>query len=367
MKILVTGGCGFVGAELCRQLVQRLASVHVTALDNHRRRGSEINRLSLERLGVSVVHGDIRLPSDIEPLGPFDWVVDAAAEPSVLAGTAIGSRAATRRQLIEHNLLGTTNLLEAAARWNAGVVVLSTSRVYSIQALAALPLEVRWLQSESLAAAGKFELDDESGLPQGVSIQGVSEKFATSAPISLYGATKLASETMAMEYSHALGTPLVVDRCGVMAGAGQFGKADQGIFSWWIHSWAARRPLKYIGFGGKGYQVRDCLHPADLGALVVQQIKAAVGGRPEVLNVSGGAASATSLSELSAWCSERLGPHSVESADETRPYDIPWVVLDSRQACGKHEWEPQRSREMIFEEITNHADQHPDWLDCCCG
>jgi CDP-paratose 2-epimerase len=367
MKVLVTGGCGFVGAELCRQLIERLESVSVTSLDNNRRKGSETNRASLERLGVRVVHGDIRLPSDIDTLGSFDWVIDAAAEPSVLAGTAANGTAATRRQLVEHNLLGTANLLEAAARWAAGVVMLSTSRVYSIAALAALPLTARPACAGGLEGASAFGLDETAGLPRGASSHGVDETFSTASPISLYGATKLTGETLALEYSHALGTPLVIDRCGVMAGAGQFGRADQGIFSWWIHSWAARRPLRYIGFGGQGLQVRDCLHPADLGDLLVRQMRAAVGGQPEVLNVSGGAASATSLSELSAWCRGRLGPHSVAAAEETRPYDIPWVVLDHRQVSGRHGWLPQRSRETIFEEIANHAEQHPDWLARCGG
>jgi CDP-paratose 2-epimerase len=367
MRVLVTGGCGFVGAELCRQLVNRLAEVSVTSLDNNRRQGSETNRASLERLGVRVVHGDIRLPSDIEATGSFDWVIDAAAEPSVLAGTAATGRGTTRRQLVEHNLLGTANLLEAAARWEAGVVLLSTSRAYSIPALVALPLTERRSREGGLVEASAFGLKEGAELSCGASKHGIDETFSTASPISLYGATKLAGETLALEFSHAIGTPLVINRCGVMAGAGQFGRADQGIFSWWIHSWAARRPLRYIGFGGKGWQVRDCLHPADLADLVVRQMKATTGGLPEMVNVSGGATSATSLAELSAWCSERLGPHSVGGSEETRPYDIPWIVLDHRQASARHGWVPQRSRETIFEEIAIHAEQHPDWLDRCGG
>jgi CDP-paratose 2-epimerase len=255
-------------------------------------------------LGVSVIHGDMRMQSDIDALGPFDWVIDAAAEPSVLAGTAAGAAAGsatTPRQLIEHNLLGTVNLLEAAARWQAGVVILSTSRVYSIPAVASLPLV------EATTGRGPaFVVDSSQTLPPGVGPGGITESFSTAAPVSLYGATKLASEVLALEYAHRHGTPCLIDRCGVMAGAGQFGRADQGIFSWWIRQWSAGKPLAYIGFGGRGLQVRDCLHPDDLVALLAAQLESPPSA-PEIFNVSGGAASATSLAQLSQWCHEHLG------------------------------------------------------------
>jgi CDP-paratose 2-epimerase len=360
MKYLVTGGCGFVGAALCRRLRDESPKNEVSAFDNHRRRGSETNRAGLESIGVRVIHGDVRLPSDIAALGPFDWVIDAAAEPSVLAGTGTTARGATRRQLIEHNLVGTINLLEAAAGWNAGVVVLSTSRVYSIPAMAGLPLI-----EDNASNAPAYRIDASKPLPLAASSQGLAESFDTSAPVSLYGATKLASEMLAQEYAFAAGTPLIIDRCGVMAGAGQFGRADQGIFSWWIHSWAAKRPLSYIGFGGRGLQVRDCLHPADLGELLVQQIAAARGGVPELVNVSGGISSATSLAQLSHWCTERFGPHAVGSAAETRPYDVPWVVLDHSLASQKYGWKPSHGPAAIFEEIAKHAIQNPLWLETC--
>jgi len=70
-------------------------------------------------------------------------------------------------------------------------------------------------------------------------------------PLSLYGSTKLASETLALEYGAAYGFPVWINRCGVLAGAGQFGTAKQGIFLFWLHAWHSRRPLRYIGFGGK--------------------------------------------------------------------------------------------------------------------
>jgi CDP-paratose 2-epimerase len=92
---------------------------------------------------------------------------------------------------------------------------------------------------------------------------------------------------------------------------------------------------------------------------------AARGGVPELVNVSGGSASATSLAQLSAWCAGRFGPHPVGSAAETRPYDVPWVVLDHGLTSEKHGWKPARGPEAIFEEIAAHAARHPHWLETC--
>ena len=154
-----------------------------------------------------------------------------------------------------------------------------------------------------------------------------------------------------------------IDRCGVLAGAGQFGRADQGIFSYWIHSWAQKRPLRYIGFGGTGLQVRDCLHPADLVPLLEKQMGRPSEARPRVVNVSGGRRSAMSLRQLSRWCGERLGERPVEAVAGERPFDVPWMVLDSSLVQREWGWAPSRSTGEILEEILEHARQHPEWLD----
>ena len=154
-----------------------------------------------------------------------------------------------------------------------------------------------------------------------------------------------------------------MNRCGVLAGAGQFGRPDQGIFTYWINSWLRRRPLGYIGFGGHGYQVRDCLHPADLVPLLERQIASANKGQPRLVNVGGGRASAISLYQLSEWCRQRIGDHSLSALSETRPFDIPWIVLDASLAADAWGWKPSRPTVDILEEIARHAEKHPEWLD----
>lgn len=349
MRILISGVCGFVGGTLARALAE--AGHQIAGFDNFIRPGSETNREELKRLGVKLFHADLRAASDLEALPPTDWVIDAAANPSVLAG--VDGRTSSR-QLVEHNLGGTVNILEYCKQHRAGFILLSTSRVYSIPALAELPMEVRDHAFLPSAGAGA----------RGLAPGGLTEEFPTGAPVSLYGATKLASEVLALEYGETFGLPVFINRCGVLAGAGQFGRADQGIFAYWINSWLQRRTLRYIGFGGHGHQVRDCLHPRDLIPVLNRQMAAPkVAPSDRLANFSGGIASAMSLRQLSAWCATRLGAHEVGVDATPRPFDIPWIVLDHTKATRLWDWKPATPVDAILTEIADHARRHPRWLE----
>src|SRR5450631_3271983 len=252
MKTLVSGICGFAGSSVAHGLLDHNSALEIIGLDNLSRAGSHLNIEPLRQRRVKLIHADLRSPSDLESITTVDWIIDAAANPSVLAGI---DGTTTSRQLIEHNLYGTVNLLELAKRHRAGFILLSTSRVYSVRSLAEIPVVVK---------DDGFEPDHRSVLPHGVSLRGITENFPTTPPLSLYGSSKLASECVALEYGETFEFPVRIDRCGVLAGAGQFGRADQGIFSFWINAYLRRVPLQYIGFGGTGHQTRDCLHPRDL-------------------------------------------------------------------------------------------------------
>ena len=350
-KLLVTGACGFLGVSLIRAIREAGVPWEVVGLDNLSRPGSESNRLALRDLGTQLIHGDLRCQSDVDALPRVDWVLDCAAHPSVLAGV---DGLTSSRQLVEHNLTGTLNLLERCRSMRSGFILFSTSRVYSIRAIAELPIVVR---------DHAFELAEGGPLPAGASADGISEAFSTAAPVSLYGASKLASETLALEYGEAFDFPVWINRCGVLAGAGQFGRADQGIFTYWINAHLRRTPLSYIGFDGLGHQVRDCLHPRDLLPLLQKQFAAAdekTGNR--VVNIGGGRDSARSLRQLSDWCDQRFGPHRVEADPRPRRFDLPWVVLDAGIAADSWSWMPRTPVAEILEEIAAHAEAHPGWL-----
>lgn len=401
MKILITGICGFAGSVIARGLLQHLPGVQITGIDSLIRKGSETNLEPLRALGIDVRIGDIRNEQDLADLPTVEWVLDCAANPSVLAGVD-GQTSA--KELLDHNLGGTIHLLEYCRKHKAGFILLSTSRVYSIPPLASLSVEVHnnaflpifqngqegsWPQNaqeaqkklqsgspvnpvqlmakESAASSASPVSDPLCSLvplvaKNSVSQAGVTEQFSTEPPVSLYGSSKKCSELLALEYGKTFDFPVRINRCGVLAGAGQFGKADQGIFSFWIHSWARRRPLKYIGFGGGGHQVRDCLHPRDIVPLLIAQMGDPGRQVDPILNVSGGVESAMALAQLSAWCSDRLGAHQVAADTNPRPFDIPWMVLDSSAVMKSWDWKPSTPCDAILEEIALHAESHHDWL-----
>ena len=371
MKILITGICGFVGSTLAKSLLEQDSGLQILGLDNFIRPGSELNRAPLKELGVKIHYGDIRTASDLESLPAVDFVVDAAANPSVLAGV---DGKTSSLQLIEHNLSGTVHMLEYCKRHGAGFILLSTSRVYSIPPLASLPVEVHNNAYRPHVSGFSSQL---SGLrsqvsgfsssafnPPGFTPNGVSEDFSTQAPVSLYGCTKLTSEALALEYGETFGFPVYINRCGVLAGAGQFGRADQGIFAYWINSHLRKKNLGYIGFDGLGHQVRDCLHPRDLATLLLKQMgySEKILSSDRIINCSGGIESAMSLRQLTAWCDSRFGAHPVATKPENRPFDIPWIVLDSSKAQEKWNWAPSTLVHQILEEIATHAEKNPAWL-----
>jgi CDP-paratose 2-epimerase len=355
VKLLITGVCGFVGSTLARGWLETAASdgdeLVIHGIDNFSRAGSEANRIELARRGVRLSHGDLRCPEDLSTLPAVDWVIDSAANASVLAGI---DGLASSRQIFDSNLFSTINLLEYCKRHRAGFILLSTSRVYSIESLCRLPL---------IARNEAWTLDTDQPLPVGASGLGISEAFSTTPPISLYGASKLASELLALEYGSVFDFPVWINRCGVLAGAGQFGRPDQGIFAYWLNAYLREKPLRYIGFNGTGWQARDMLHPLDLIPLLRRQCQFSGTPLARILNLGGGPSRTISLRQVTAWCEQRWGTRQVAQDLRPRPFDIPWFAMDYSLAEGQFDWRPAHTCEQILDEIAAHAEQHPDWLE----
>jgi CDP-paratose 2-epimerase len=336
--LLVTGGAGFVGANLAVALAARHPGREVVALDNLYRRGSELNLPRLREAGVRFVHGDVRELEDLLAVGEFDALVECSAEPSVMAGVDDGGPGF----LVRTNLLGAYHCLEAARRQGAQVIFLSTSRVYPVAALAGLRLD---------EAQTRFEIAPQQDLP-GVSAAGVSESFPLGGARTLYGATKLAAELLVEEYAAAYGVRAVVNRCGVIAGPWQMGKVDQGVFTYWMLAHVLDRPLRYIGFGGNGKQVRDLLHVDDLVELVDEQLADPDGWAGCTVNVGGGRDVSLSLLETTALCADISGRSiDVTPTDEQRPGDVPVYLSDCRRLAQRTAWRPRRDARRVLEDI----------------
>jgi CDP-paratose 2-epimerase len=336
--IFITGGAGFVGSNLAILLKTKYPQYHIVCFDNLKRRGSEFNLLRLRELGIEFIHGDIRSKSDFEQLQvPVDCVIDAAAEPSVLAGLD-----GNTDYLIDTNLNGTINALNFSLQHKAKFIFLSTSRIYPIKNIEAI---------EVIEGETRFEMAAQQAL-SGVSSNGISEDFPLIGSRSLYGATKLASELMVEEYHEMFGLQTVINRCGVITGPYQMGKVDQGVIVLWMakHFW--KKELSYVGYGGTGKQVRDIIHVKDLFDLIDLQIHQTEKFNGRVFNVGGGRKVSTSLQELTAICTQITGNQiPMHQVSETRKADIRIYITDNTRIQALTGWEPRFGVPEIMQDV----------------
>jgi len=351
-RVLITGGAGFVGSNLAIALAAD-SGREVLAFDNLHRRGSELNLPRLEAAGVQFVRGDVREPAQLEQLPEVDAIVECSAEPSVMSGTN-----GDTSYLVHTNLTGAYNCLEVARRDDAAMVFLSTSRVYSVVALDSIRLDEQ---------PTRFAISDQQEL-EGVSPAGISERFSTAGARTLYGTTKLAAEMLIDEYRAGFGVRAVVDRCGVIAGPWQMGKVDQGVFTHWMLSHHFGQPLRYIGYGGNGKQVRDLIHIDDLIELVSEQLSQLDRWDGLTVNVGGGPERSLSLLETTQICRELTGNETeVEPVAEARQGDVPVYVSDCGELFRNTDWRPRRSAEDTLRDIHDWIASNEDALPEALG
>jgi CDP-paratose 2-epimerase len=347
MRILITGGAGFVGSNLAVTLKTIFANAEIICMDNLYRRGSELNVPRLQKTGVLFHRGDVREPTAFPP-GPFDVVVECSAEPSVLAG-----QDGSPDYLFHTNLVGAYQCLEKARAWQSKFIFLSTSRVYPIARLEAHS----WREE-----ATRFVWEDGGG--DGITSRGVTEDIDLNGARSLYGYTKLSAEQLIEEYRATYGLKSIVNRCGVMAGPWQFGKVDQGVASLWVLAHYFERSLSYIGYGGLGKQVRDFLHIDDLCELLVEQITHFEQWDGWLGNVAGGLPNTASLCELTELCREITGKKiPIASVPANRPSDLRVFIGDCSRLFKRTAWRPKRDVRRIIQDINVWVNEHADVLE----
>jgi CDP-paratose 2-epimerase len=337
LKILITGGCGFVGSNLAVRLKQNNANYDIICLDNLKRRGSELNLERLRQNGIKFIHGDIRVASDFDEVGPIDLLIEAAAEPSVMAGINGGTE-----YLMDTNLNGTIHCLNYAVKYKAKFIFLSTSRVYPVATLESAKYE----ENET-----RFYWTDDQVI-RGLGSKGISEDLPLDGYRSLYGTTKLTSELIIAEYNQMFDLNTIINRCGVLTGPYQMGKIDQGVVVLWAarHYW--KGSLGYIGYGGLGKQVRDILHVDDLYHLIHYQINHIQALNGKTYNVGGGIECSLSLLELTSLCEKYSGNRiTINQAKETRPADLRIYITDNTKVTKETGWKPSIMPEQILQEI----------------
>jgi CDP-paratose 2-epimerase len=343
LRVLVTGGCGFIGSHLALHL--RANGNKVSVMDNLVRRGSERNIPNLEQHDVSFLHGDVRNPEDLANLpAGIDLICDTSAQASVVSGYS------NPLFDITNNGLGAIHILEYARTCRVPVIFWSTNRVYGADRLNALPHRETPTRFEYDADAWNRLPADQR--PAGFHpVHGVSEDFSIDGgQRSIYGLSKLMADAACQEYAQAYDLPIVVNRFGVISGAGQFGYADQGWVVWWAIAHWFQLPLTYLGWQGK--QVRDVLFVEDMLALLDLQIAQVARFRGEVFNLGGGAANSISLREATTAMQEISSrTTTVTQTDKARQGDIVLYWTDNRKAGQQLGWEPKTDLHSGFARI----------------
>lgn len=322
MKLLITGGCGFLGSNLAAHAIEQ--GHEVVVFDNLYREGSRENLAWLTARGkFTFVHGDIRNQNDITGT-VRDFIPEAVFH---LAGqVAMTTSIANPRMDFEINVMGSHNLLEAVrlhAR-DAAVVYSSTNKVYG-------DLE----QFSYRETDTRYECIDR---PDG---------FDESTPLdfhSPYGCSKGAADQYMLDYARIFGLKTVVFRHSSMYGGRQFATYDQGWIGWFCQQAAAtRRGLLKEPFtiSGNGKQVRDVLHAEDMITLYFSAVERIEAARGKVFNVGGGMPNSLSLLELFSILEDASGTKLVYRVLPPRESDQRLFVADISRAAAILGWRPK--------------------------
>ena len=318
MKILITGGCGFVGSNLAIYFKNNRIGTQINSLDNLSRKGSLLNLARLKKNKIKNFKVDITNNKIIKSLPKFDLIVDCCAEAAVETSKKEIDR------VFYTNLVGTFNILKKSVKDKSNIIFLSSSRVYSIQKLLKLK-------------KNKFL---------------INEQFDTSGAKSIYGFCKYSSEHLIKEFSYLYKVKYIITRFGLIAGPWQFGKQDQGVISLWVWKHLRKKKLSYIGFGGKGNQIRDVIHISDVCRLISLQVKKINRIYNFTVNAGGGLKNSISLRNLTTIC-QKITKNKIKiySKKTTSEYDIPYYVTDNSKVKKIYKWNPEKKILHIIQDM----------------
>ncbi len=327
MNILVTGGCGFVGTNVCLYLNNK--DYKVSSLDNLSRKGSRYNLGLLKKKKIKNYKIEISNFKKYKSLPKFDLIIDCCAEAAVEVSKK------NTDKVFNTNLVGTYNILKKAKKDKSKIIFLSSSRVYPLSMLNNL-VKNKIIKKKILIK------------------NKINENNSIIGPKSIYGFTKLSSEMLIEEFSYQYDIKYIINRCGVISGPLQFGKQDQGFVSLWIWKHLNNLKLNYIGYGGYGHQLRDVIHVDDLCELIHLQIKKIFKINNLTFTVGGSNFSKISLIELTKLCEKITGNKiKIGKISKTSNYDIPYFVTDNSKVSRIYKWKIKKNIHRIVEDIYN--------------
>ena len=317
MRILITGGCGFIGSNLAIFLKDKIKNAKIASVDNLSRKGSDLNHKRLSQKQIKNFKSDIGRLNKLIKLPKFDLVIHCAADPAIEASRK------KIEEVFNSNLIGTFNVLKKCAKDNSNIIYLSSSRVYAMENL--------------------FRLKKKGSVKENFDVENVK---------SIYGFTKLSSELLIKEYSYLHKIKYIINRVALVSGPWQFGKEEQGFVSLWVWRHLKHLRLNYIGFGGTGKQVRDVLHIQDLCELILLQIQKFKKINNKLMNVGGGKRNSLNLIQLTR-LSTNITKNKIKigSVKKTSPYDVPYFVTNTGYVTRLYKWKPKRNLKKIIADL----------------
>ncbi|MBN1438991.1 MAG: GDP-mannose 4,6-dehydratase [Anaerolineales bacterium] len=337
MKILVTGGAGFIGTHLTKHFADRGDDLAV--FDNLSRRGSVPNLIWLQKNvpGLEFLHGDVRDAAALERAAQGREAIFHLA-----AQVAVTTSVANPRDDFKINALGTFNVLEAArlSGKNPIVIYSSTNKVYGGMEAAKVAED-----------PDRYRLAD---LPQGV---------AEDWPLdfhSPYGCSKGAGDQYVRDYARIYGLPTVVFRQSAIFGERQFGIEDQGWLAHFVICAALGRPITIYG---DGKQVRDMLYIGDLVRAFERAVERIDAVRGRVFNIGGGPAfTLTVWSEAGPMLETLCGRKLDVRYGPWRPGDQRVYISDIRKAERELGWKPEVAPKEGLARLWHWAQENKEQL-----
>jgi CDP-paratose 2-epimerase len=335
-KVLVIGGAGFIGTNICSNLARK--GFEICVLDNLSRKGTDENLKWLkDSYDVDFVDVDIRTDRKEleEAVEKADLVYHLAAQ------VAVTTSVKDPREDFEINALGTFNVLEAVRKANSDATLIfsSTNKVYGgIEKAKVVEKEKR------------YEYKD---YPNGISEE-MNLDFH-----SPYGCSKGCADQYVRDYSRIYGLNSVVFRQSCIYGKRQFGVEDQGWVAWFTIASVLEKPITVYG---DGKQVRDILYADDLVnafELASQNISKTKG---RIYNIGGGKNNTLSLLELIDFLEEYSGKNISPSFDEWRPGDQKVFVADISKAEKDFGWKPKTSPKQGVKELFDWVSSNKEMV-----